>query len=42
MVAIRNLCENNPENQDIIAQLDKKGVMDKESLSKAGIDIHDF
>jgi len=42
VVAIRNLCENNPENQDIIAQLDKKGVMDKESLSKAGIDIHDF
>jgi len=42
VVAIRNLCENNPANQEIISQLDKKGVMDKSALSKSGIDIHDF
>lgn len=42
VVATRNLCENNPENQAVIAQLDKKGVMDKEALRKVGIDIHDF
>ena len=42
VVAIRNLCENNPANQELISQLDKKGVMDKLTLSKNGIDIHDF
>ena len=42
VVAIRNLCENNPANQEIISQLDKKGVMNKSALSKSGIDIHDF
>merc|ERR1712223_1718809 len=42
VVAIRNLCGNNPANQDVIAQIDRKGVMDKSALSKSGIDIHDF
>ena len=42
VVATRNLCENNPANQELISQLDKKGVMDKLTLSKNGIDIHDF
>jgi len=42
VVAVRNLCENNPANQDVIAQIDRKGVMDKSALSKSGIDIHDF
>jgi len=42
VVATRNLLENNPENQAVIAQLDKKGVMDKVALKAAGIDIHDM
>merc|ERR1739838_575204 len=42
VVATRNLCENKPANQELISQLDKKGVMDKLTLSKNGIDIHDF
>ena len=42
VVATRNLCENNPANQELISQLDTKGVMDKLTLSKNGIDIHDF
>lgn len=38
--AIRNLCEDNPENQAIIAAIDKKGTMDKSALRDLGIDIH--
>lgn len=40
--AIRNLCQNNPENQQVILQMDKKGQRDKEVLKQYGIDIHDF
>ena len=39
--AVRNLCENNIENQAIIAAIDKKGAMDKSKLRDLGIDIHD-
>jgi len=38
--AVRNLCEDNPENQAIIAAIDKKGTMDKSALRDLGIDIH--
>ena len=39
--AVRNLCEDNPENQAIIAAIDKKGTMNKSALRDLGIDIHD-
>ena len=39
--AIRNLCEDNLENQAIIGAMDKKGAMDKSALRDLGIDIHD-
>ena len=42
VVAVRYLCENNLENQNVIAKLDTKGVMDKSGLSKSGLDIHGF
>ena len=38
--AVHNLCEDNPENQAIIAAIDKKGTMDKSALRDLGIDIH--
>ena len=39
--AIRNLCEDNLENQAIIGAMEKKGAMDKSALRDLGIDIHD-
>ena len=39
VLAIRNLCENNDENKQLLANLDKKGAMDKQVLSEIGIDI---
>ena len=40
VVAIRNLCQDNVENQDVVAKLDKKGQMNKDLLKESGLDIH--
>ena len=37
----RNLCQNNLENQKVVAKIDKKGQLDKKKLSELGIDIFD-
>ena len=39
--AIHNLCENNLDNQKVIASIDKKGHMDKDKLRELGIDVFD-
>ena len=39
--AIHNLCENNLDNQKVIASIDKKGQMDKDKLRELGIDVFD-
>ncbi|XP_018322750.1 ataxin-10 isoform X1 [Agrilus planipennis] len=38
--AIHNLCENNLENQKIIASLNKQGVVDSEVLQEVGVMLH--
>ncbi len=40
VLAIRNICEGNKENQDVIASVDKKGAMNSAVLSEMGIDVH--
>jgi hypothetical protein len=37
ILAIRNLCENNSENQGLIASLQPKGVVENELLNKLGL-----
>ena len=41
ILAIHNLCENNLENQKVIASIDKKGQMNKDKLRELGIDLFD-
>ena len=41
ILAIQNLCQNNLENQKVVAKIDKKGQLDKKKLSELGIDIFD-
>ncbi|XP_065059193.1 ataxin-10-like isoform X2 [Rhopilema esculentum] len=37
--AIRNLCENNPENQNVILQLERQGLANTEDIEKLGINV---
>ena len=39
ILAIRNLCENNLENQDLIRSMDKKGEVNKNVMDGIGIQI---
>ncbi|KAB0803490.1 hypothetical protein PPYR_00460 [Photinus pyralis] len=39
--AIRNLCENNPENQAVIASMNQQGVVDSATLQEMGLMLHD-
>lgn len=39
--ALRNLCEGNPENQDIIQNCKKEGVADNPVLEKMGLTLHE-
>lgn len=38
--AIRNICENNVENQKIIGGLSKIGTVSNDVLKKSGITLH--
>lgn len=38
--AIRNVCENNTQNQDIIAAMSTDGVISSETLCQMGITLH--
>lgn len=40
VLAIRNLCIDNKENQDIIRAMDAKGTVDKKLLAETGVDLH--
>lgn len=39
--AIRNLCENNLKNQEIIAGLHKEGTVSSSTLEEMGLTLHD-
>lgn len=39
--ALRNLCEGNPENQDIIRNCKKEGVADNLVLQTMGLTLHE-
>ncbi|XP_044746082.1 ataxin-10 [Coccinella septempunctata] len=41
ILAIRNLCENNPENQAIIAGLHKEGTVSSALVEEMGLTLHD-
>ncbi|GJQ66423.1 hypothetical protein Trydic_g4436 [Trypoxylus dichotomus] len=38
--AVRNLCENNLQNQEIIAAMNKQGVVSSDTLNQMGITLH--
>ncbi|GFG30051.1 hypothetical protein Cfor_01972, partial [Coptotermes formosanus] len=40
VLAIRNLCENNLENQALIASMTRKGVVDSSVLLEMGLTLH--
>lgn len=40
MLSVRNLCENNNENQTVIAQLTKVGVVDSATLREMGLALN--
>ena len=40
VLAIRNLCENNLENQAVIASMTRKGVVDSSVLLEMGLTLH--
>ncbi|XP_071564083.1 uncharacterized protein [Temnothorax nylanderi] len=40
-LAIRNLCEGNPENQEIIKKCKKTGVSDNPELKEMGLTLHE-
>lgn len=40
ILAVRNLCENNTENQKIIASLTQRGVVDSTLLKEMGLSLH--
>ncbi|XP_011646349.1 ataxin-10 [Pogonomyrmex barbatus] len=41
ILALRNLCEGNPENQEIIRNCEKKGVPDNPALQEMGLTLHE-
>ncbi|KAG7203057.1 hypothetical protein KM043_010181 [Ampulex compressa] len=41
ILALRNLCEDNPENQGIIGKCTKVGVVDNEALKEMGVTLHE-
>lgn len=40
VLAIRNLCENNKENQAVIADMNREGTIDSRMLHELGLTIH--
>jgi hypothetical protein len=40
VLAIRNLCESNLENQAVIASMSQKGVVDSSVLLEMGLTLH--
>jgi len=40
VLAIRNLCENNLENQAVIASMTHQGVVDSSVLLEMGLTLH--
>jgi hypothetical protein len=40
VLAIRNLCENNLENQAVIASMTRKGTVDSSVLLEMGLTLH--
>jgi len=40
VLAIRNLCENNLENQAVIASMTRQGVIDSSVLLEMGLSLH--
>lgn len=40
ILAVRNLCENNAENQKIIASLTQQGVVSSAVLHEMGLTVH--
>ncbi|KAJ8936867.1 hypothetical protein NQ318_009530 [Aromia moschata] len=40
ILAIRNICEDNPENQKLIAGMHQEGVAISEVLDEMGITLH--
>jgi ataxin-10 len=40
VLAIRNLCENNLENQAVIASMTRKGTVDSSVLREMGLTLH--
>jgi ataxin-10 len=40
VLAIRNLCENNLENQAVIASMTRKGAVDSSVLLEMGLTLH--
>lgn len=40
VLAIRNLCENNKENQTVIAEMNRDGTIDTRMLHELGLTIH--
>lgn len=41
ILAVRNICENNPENQAVIADISKVGVVESAILQEMGLTLHD-
>jgi len=41
ILALRNLCEGNPENQEIIRNCEKTGVPDNPALQEMGLTLHE-
>ncbi|KYQ56979.1 Ataxin-10 [Trachymyrmex zeteki] len=41
ILALRNLCEGNPENQEIIKNCKKTGVSDNSALQEMGLTLHE-
>ena len=40
VLAVRNLCENNKENQAVIAAMNREGSIDTRMLHELGLTIH--
>lgn len=41
ILAVRNLCKDNAQNQAVIAQMSKVGVVDSATLREMGLTLHD-
>lgn len=41
ILALRNLCEGNPENQEIIGNCEKTGVPNNPALQEMGLTLHE-